>query len=152
MLKNLKGIYKIYFHKILQYGDESHLIGRIMFENGQCHILEDHNGLLSEHLSDGPISEDHLKFMDKLMHSAYYKVVSEADINSGRHADLLPELDLGPVDADHEYLLVTQTGEKPERVEIFGSNWVVDGKNLSSEEKQQLFQVIRAGQAKLYPL
>jgi hypothetical protein len=147
----LKGIFKIFRHSPGLIGESKRLIGRVLFLDGNCHVLEDHDGIIHSELPEGPVEERHERFMHKLGTSYLFDVVPEDEIDKGKHPDLIPDMPLGEPEPEHEYLL--QDGEnEPQRVEIYDSHWIVNGKNLLPDEKNQLFQEIRSGQKKLFPI
>lgn len=152
--KKIKGIFKIYKHSHSNHHDDhDKLIGRVMFDKRECHFLEDHDGFLSSNIHEGPVSEEHGRFMENLAHSGYFKVVPEEEIQQGLHDELIPDLDIGEIQPDHEYLLIDPTQDgPPKRVEIHNSFWIVEGKNLSPEEKNDLLNSIREGKVQLYSI
>lgn len=151
-MKKIKGIFKVYKHSHTNHFDDSdHLIGRVMFDNGMCHILEDHDGLLSDNIHEGDVTEDHGKMLENMAQSGYFKVVPEEEIAQGLHEDLIPDLNIGETQPDHEYLLLDPESEgPPARIEVHSSFWILNGRNLNAEDKEDLLRGIREGRFQLY--
>lgn len=146
-----KGAYRIFQHTVGHWGAVKRPVGRVLFKDGQCHVLEDNDGILRNELPEGEVGDKHEDFMRRLSHSYMFEVVPEEEINQGEHPDLIPNLPLGEPEPDHKYLL--QDGEnEPQRVEIYDSHWIVDGQNLGPDEQNQLFMDIRSGKKRLFPI
>lgn len=70
---------------------EQSLIGVFAILNNMLFILEDHTGLVSDTFRKGPVTDKVRMKMVQLMHSPYFRLVHEDDINDGLHSDLIPE-------------------------------------------------------------
>src|SRR4051812_6172309 len=99
------GSYRIYHIYHTNGKHESQLVGRFVIQNGEFHVLEDHDKLMSDSLPDGPMDYAHEKFLWSLQHSGYYRIVHEDEINEGHHQGLVEDLDIGPTEPDAEYIL-----------------------------------------------
>lgn len=128
---------------------EERLVARFMIHQGQFHILEDHDHLLKESLVEGPYDSNHERLINHLANSGYYRLVNENEVNEGHHDDILPDLDIGPVEPDAEYLLSTDAHEAPERVEMYGQNVIMGGRKLTEEETNELMARVRSGEYSL---
>lgn len=69
---------------------EGYMIGRFMVKDGKLRVLEDHNGMLSDMLHNGPVAHNTAR-LKALTNSAYTKVVAETDVVQGHHIDLIPK-------------------------------------------------------------
>lgn len=92
----LHNIFRVYRRHLTDSGEvKNRLIGRYLLFNNELHILEDHGGMLSAMLHEGPIDEQTQKGIDSLKHSAHTEVVTEGDVHEGHHLAMIPEQDLG---------------------------------------------------------
>ena len=147
--KTFKGIYKIFTRSGIS-GVPDRMIARINCDN-DFNILEDHECIFDGSVPEGPMDDLHHKFLESLAASGYFRMVSEESLNQGAHDELIDELDIH-VQPDHEYLLYSQDGEQPKRLHIFENSWVVDGAQLSEEEKQKYIEQIRSKQLGMHSL
>jgi hypothetical protein len=147
--KTFKGVYKIY-SRIGVSGIPDRLIARISIDK-DFSILEDHEGIFDGSVPEGAMDPVHHKFLESLAASGYFRMVSEESLNQGTHDDMIEELDIH-LQPDHEYFLYSQDGEQPKRLHIFEDSWVVDGAQLSEEEKQAYIEKIRTKELGLHPL
>jgi hypothetical protein len=147
------GSYKI-FQLIPTKGDtEENYIGRFLVQGGEFFNLEDHTGMLQEHLPDGPMNDIHKKALQSLMNSGYYKVVHEKEISQGHHETLIPELDLGADESpEAEYILTDEMGSEPKRVEMYGEVVIIDGQKVEEKEYNKIMDLIHSGKMKLIPI
>src|SRR5512138_1493052 len=78
-------------------GAETRLMGRFAVHGGNITILEDHDGIIESMFPAGPLTSRELRRMQSMENgqSAYWDLAREDDLNEGRRADLVPELDLG---------------------------------------------------------
>src|SRR6266700_2242145 len=132
------GTFSIYFLKPTNGVPEQNQVGRFMIQGGQFTVLEDPFHIFKHNLPDAKMDETHLKLLSHLQNSGYYKLVNDDDINEGFHEDLTPDLDLGATPRpDNEYVVSGPTLRTPMRLEVFGSNFVLDGRKLSEEEVKE---------------
>src|SRR6266851_2331960 len=150
MLKS--GTYLLYELEPTEGKPEQHMVGRFMVEGDQFHILEDHNNILSDHLSDGLMTPNHQKALFNLLHSGYFRIIPEDEINEGHHEDQIEDLDIGNTEPDATYLVSGPTLDEPKVLEMYGDNCVLDGKKLSEEEIKGLMQNIHNDVLKLIHL
>jgi hypothetical protein len=78
-------------------GEQSQLVGRFVIHGGHLSVLEDHGGVVEGIFPGGPVTGQELRRMQSIENgqSAYWDLVREDDLNEGKRADLVPELDLG---------------------------------------------------------
>ena len=78
-------------------GVSSHLVGRFVIHGGTIAILEDRDGIVEDMFPPGPMTSRELRRMQSMEEgqSAYWDLVREDDLNQGKRADLVPEVDLG---------------------------------------------------------
>lgn len=146
-----KGTYRI--HRILHTQGtpyEQHM-GRFMIQDGQFHILEDYDNLMSDTLGEGLLDDTHKKFICKLTNSGYFKLIHEDEANQGLHDDLIDDLDMGPVEPDQEYIYLVP-GSEPQRIEMFGENAIIDGRKLEENELRELVEAANEGLARMMPV
>ena len=100
MSNPLKHIHSVYLVKVGRDGKTSkHLAGRFLTAGNHLHILEDHQGILGQHLEEGPLDLDKFAQIHDLYHSQYLNTVNQEDVEAGAHPDLLPEAKLDPLPA-----------------------------------------------------
>lgn len=152
LTKTIKpGIYRVYSTVHRNDAPDERLLARIMIKGKSFDILEDHDGVFQETLPGGFFANEHHKTFWKIMYSPYFRVVLEKDVDQGHHEELIPEFDLGPHEADSNYLL-EEPGMPPKQVEMFGENVLVDGKLLSEAEKEIFKQTIHMPNVVLRPI
>ena len=78
-------------------GEQHQLAGRFVIHGGHLTVMEDHGGIVEGMFPGGPITETELRRMKSIENgqSAYWDLVREDDLNQGKRADLVPEMDLG---------------------------------------------------------
>lgn len=123
-------------------------MGRFLIQGKNFHILEDHDNLIQESIHDGPMDERHEKILWHLIHSGYFKVVHEDEVNEGHHDNLINELDIGPTEPDEQFILTGKEAE-PQRVEIYGDVIILDGQKLEGEELNDFINKVREHTYKL---
>lgn len=145
------GTYRI-FQVIQTAGKpEERLVGRFYIKGKMFHLLEDHDHLFRDSLPDGQMDEAHQKVIWNLMHSPYFRVVTEDEINQGFHDNLVEEIDLGQNKPDAEYLLSGYASE-PLHMEMYGENAILDGKRLTDEQLSGIMNKVREDRYKLVPI
>lgn len=78
-------------------GSESNPVGRFVIHGGHLTVMEDRDGVVEGMFPNGPITGLELRRMQSMENgqSAYWELVREDDLNQGKRADLVPEMDLG---------------------------------------------------------
>jgi hypothetical protein len=130
---------------------EDRLVGRFYVGAGQFSLIEDPLCLFRDQLIDGPMDEAHSKVLEHLLHSGYYCLIHEDEINEGHYDDLLEDMDIGVTEPDAEYLLITGDSE-PQRIDVYGNNFVVNGQKLSDEEADELLFKVHQHEYRMIPL
>jgi hypothetical protein len=145
------GTYRIY---ALIHGDgdpQEVLMGRFMVHGNNFITLEDHDGLISNELPDGPIGHLHDKFVHGLDNSGYFKLVPEQQIDQGLHDDLVDDVSWDDTNPEARYLLLGPN-EEPKRMEMYGHTVVLDGEKLSDDEVKKIVEAVRENKFKLLPV
>jgi hypothetical protein len=93
------GIYLVY--RILpseERGEERRLVGRFALIGDDLKVLEDHDGIVERIFPPGKLTGRILRRMESMEdgQSPYWRIYREADVQAGHHAELVPELKLGP--------------------------------------------------------
>jgi hypothetical protein len=91
------GIYQLY--QLIHHDDgrqDRRLVGKFYVYNAQLKILEDHDNILHEEISQGPLNQWKLMWMEKKATSPYWQLIREEDVEQGYHQDEAPELRLMP--------------------------------------------------------
>lgn len=145
------GSYRVFRIHHTQGGPLEQHIGRFLIQDGNFHILEDYDNLMSDIFPETPVDDYHKKGIWNLVNSGYYKVVHEDEANQGLHDDLIEDLDIGSVEPDAEYIYLIP-GSEPQRIEMFGENAIIDGMKLSEEELRKLIEKANEGEARLVPV
>jgi hypothetical protein len=70
----------------------SRLVARFSFTGTTLQVLEDHDGIMDDLVPGGKVSSRTLQRLESMATSPYWRLVSEEDIQSGEHDDLLPEM------------------------------------------------------------
>jgi hypothetical protein len=91
------GIWLLYRKLQGEKGETHRLMGRFAIHGGDLTIMEDHDGALEGMFPSGPVTGRELRRMQSMENgqSAYWELVKEDDLNQGKRADLVPELELG---------------------------------------------------------
>jgi hypothetical protein len=143
-----KGVFKVYDRKTGSVHDR--LLARFSCDGGEFKILEDHLGIFEDSLPEGEMTDLHFKFLDSIRTSPYLRLLSEEQINSGEHDDMIDDLDI-MAQPKHEFLLYDEkTNEEPIKVHVFDSNWVVNGKQLLPHEKDLLIKRVQGGELTIH--
>lgn len=142
-----KGIFKIY--SVEGIGVPDRLIARIKCDK-DFSVLEDHVGLFEDILVDGLMDDLHYKILESLDYSGYFKLISEEQLNQGLIDSMVPELDLNSK-PDHEYLM-SNGQNAPIRLHIFDNHWVINGKQLTPDEKNKYIELIRSNKISIHPI
>jgi hypothetical protein len=124
------------------------LVARFFIKGRELNILEDYDNLLEDNMMEGPVDATHEKFLSKLQHSGYYKLIHEKEGNEGLHDHMIDDLDIGPIEPDASYLIQEGSGE-PKILEMFGENGILEGKKLLPDELSELMSRIHTGKAKM---
>lgn len=140
-------IYRI-FHT--QGDPESMIVGRFLLHEGKFYILEDHDGLFQDFPED-MLDQRHVQLFNSIMHSGYYRIVSENEANEGHHDELIEELDLGDKEPDSEFYLTGQSIQ-PQRLQYFGNVALLDGQKLTEEELKQIIDKVNLKEYTLEPI
>jgi hypothetical protein len=140
-------IYRIYH---TQGQPQEMMVGRFLLDNNKFYCLEDHDGIFADYPED-TLDARHLKLFSSLMHSGYFKIVSENEANEGHHDNLIEELDIGGQEPDKEFYLTGQN-MPPQRLCYYGNVALLDGQRLSDEELRNIVEQVNAGQMSLEPL
>lgn len=145
-------VYRIY---ALSYpGEEVNrkLIGRLAVHGGVIHHLEDHHGVLHHIVPSGVSSERALTNLEKLKDNPYYEVLSESDVDEGKHPHEIEELDVGEVEPEAMFTLAGEGIPEPVLVEIYADAILMGGKKLNEKEAHELMQKINEGKYILTPI
>lgn len=91
------GIWLVYRKSQGEKGPEHRLVGRLVIHGDNITVMEDHDGVVERMFPAGPMDGRILRRMRSMENgqSAYWELVREDDLNQGKRADLVPELDLG---------------------------------------------------------
>lgn len=145
------GTYRIY-QLIHGEGDPQEvLVGRFMVKDGNFTTLEDHDGLITKELPDGPVGHPHEKFFNGIDNSGYYKLIAEQNIDQGHHADLVEDVDWDDSQPEARYILMAPN-EEPKRMEMYGETVVLDGEKLSDEAVKKIIEAVRENKFRLLPV
>src|SRR5277367_1207167 len=133
------GTYRIY--RIMHgNGDpQESLVGRFMVQGNNFTTLEDHDGLITNEVPDGPIGYPHQKFFNGLDNSGYFKLISEQNINQGQHKDLIGDVDWDDSQPEARYLLLAPN-EEPKHMEMYGETVVLDGERLDDDAVKKIIE------------
>jgi hypothetical protein len=70
---------------------QSRMVARFTFSATGLQVLEDHDGMMDDLVPGGKVNDRTLQRLESMSQSPYWRLVSEEDIQSGEHDDLLPE-------------------------------------------------------------
>jgi hypothetical protein len=68
------------------------LVARFSYTGTSLQVLEDHDGIMEDLVPGGRVNNRTLARLHAMSHSPYWRLVSEEDIQSGEHDDLVPEM------------------------------------------------------------
>lgn len=139
------GIYRIY--AVAHDGDdhEKQVLGRVVVSNGHTHVVEDRDGRLSRVIPDGYIDAQKAERWRQLSASAYYAVVSEADLEP-------EEIQQPEVKPDEVFEVIDDTLGTRRRLEVYADDLFLDDKHLEPREAEKLMNEIRLGHLHLIPV
>jgi len=146
------GIYRLYklHHDELNNTTRS-LAGRILVHDGQIEHLEDHGGM-DRLLPSGPVTPALERRFSRLTSSGYHELINEADIAAGHHPDEVQDLDVGPVEAEHKFIMTGDGVSTPAMVEMWDDIITVDGRELDAVEAHSLLNEVAGGRIVLTPI
>ncbi|WNM70323.1 hypothetical protein [Myxococcus phage Mx1] len=148
----MDGIYRIYKLRHTEDGQTHRkLAARLFIHEGQVHHLEDHHDM-DRMFPEGPFTPQLQRRMRQLASSGYHQVVDEAHIAQGHHPELVEQLDIGPIQAEHRFLMTGANLPNPQLVELWDHAVVLDGRRLEDDEAHQLLQEVAVGRLTLTPL
>lgn len=114
--------------------------GRIMVNDGFTYVLEDHRNFLARQFPDGGIDQRKAKRWYQLLHNPHMQVTQE----EGRPAHPRAE-------PEHVYEVIDEDGNKQHLLVYPNDHLTLDGKNLSPQDAESLFEEIRSGKLSLSP-
>jgi len=124
-------------------GDEDHQtfrFGRVMINEDIMYVLEDHRNFLARQFPDGPVTQKAAKRWYQLLHNPHMQVTREQ--GHAKHPRAEPE---------HVYELINEDGERQHLLVYPHDHLTLDGKSLSPQDTESLFQNIRSGKISLSP-
>jgi hypothetical protein len=122
---------------------DGYMVGRFMVQDGNLRILEDHQGILKNSLTNGPVGHNAAQ-LEAMQHSGYLKIVTESDIAQGHHIDLVPKgkeaNPLGPkVEEPPDAIEQPDLGDAPQSFQVG------EGDNFSMTTPPAVFDYISVG-------
>jgi hypothetical protein len=82
-----EGTFRLYRN----YEGGSRMVARFAFTGTGIQVLEDHDGIMDDLAPNGRMNDRVLQRLESMSESPYWRLVSEEDIQSGEHDDLIPE-------------------------------------------------------------
>lgn len=137
------GIYRIFS---LSHGAATQraYLGRVVVSNGHTHVVEDRDGSLSHTIPDGAVDEQKEDRWKQLINSAYFDVVSEADLEP--HNIQQPS-----IPPDEAFTLIDDVLGTRRRLEAWGDDFFLDGTHLSPQQADAIMNKVRVGELHLVP-
>lgn len=121
-------------------GEQKHFMGRVLFHDGNVHVLEDNRNFLSRKFPDGPVDMLIARRWYQLLTSQTFSIVQDEP----RQTHQAP--------AHTEAYDVTDEHGNVQRLLTYpGDVLTLDGKRLSAQEAEQLFSKVRSHELMLVP-
>lgn len=127
------------------------LVARFLIKSKQFHILEDYEDLFEDSLLNGDLTPSHIRYLEDIFNSGYFKLIHENEANEGNHSALIDDLNIGDLDPD-EVFLIQREDQEPQLLELYKDKYVLDGKQIDDKEVEDIMKNVHIGLVTMEPV